>query len=36
VWLRPCFVNFRTTDDDVLALMDVARELGGRLAREGA
>ena len=36
VWLRPCFVNFRTTDDDVLALMDVARELGERLAREGA
>ena len=34
VWLRPCFVNFRTTDDDVLALMDVARELGERLARE--
>jgi aromatic-L-amino-acid decarboxylase len=36
VWLRPCFVNFRTTDDDVLAIMDVARELGSRLAKEPA
>jgi aromatic-L-amino-acid decarboxylase len=36
VWLRPCFVNFRTTDDDVIALLDVARELGERLAREGS
>jgi aromatic-L-amino-acid/L-tryptophan decarboxylase len=32
VWLRPCFVNFRTTDEDVLAVLDVARELGERLA----
>ena len=24
VGLRPCFVNFRTTDDDVRALADVA------------
>ncbi len=32
VWLRPCFVNFRTTDDDVIALMDVARELGERIS----
>ncbi len=32
VWLRPCFVNFRTTEDDVLALIDVARELGEALA----
>jgi aromatic-L-amino-acid decarboxylase len=32
VWLRPCFVNFRTTEDDVLAILDVARELGERLA----
>jgi aromatic-L-amino-acid/L-tryptophan decarboxylase len=31
VWLRPCFVNFRTTDEDVLAVLDVARELGERL-----
>jgi aromatic-L-amino-acid decarboxylase len=36
VWLRPCFVNFRTTEDDVLALLDVARELGERLARGGS
>ncbi len=36
VWLRPCFVNFRTTESDVLALLDVARELGERLAREGS
>ncbi|MEP6759424.1 MAG: aminotransferase class V-fold PLP-dependent enzyme [Actinomycetota bacterium] len=34
VWLRPCFVNFRTTEDDVLALLDVARELGEGMARE--
>jgi aromatic-L-amino-acid decarboxylase len=32
VWLRPCFVNFRTTDDDVLAILDVARDLGERIA----
>ncbi|HEX5902403.1 MAG TPA: aminotransferase class V-fold PLP-dependent enzyme [Actinomycetota bacterium] len=31
VWLRPCFVNFRTTAEDVLALVDVAREVGERL-----
>jgi aromatic-L-amino-acid/L-tryptophan decarboxylase len=33
VWLRPCFVNYRTTDDDVLAVLDVAEELGERLAK---
>jgi aromatic-L-amino-acid/L-tryptophan decarboxylase len=31
VWLRPCFVNFRTTDEDVEAILDVARELGSKL-----
>jgi aromatic-L-amino-acid/L-tryptophan decarboxylase len=31
VWLRPCFVNFRTTEEDVLALVEVAREVGERL-----
>lgn len=31
VWLRPCFVNFRTTEEDVLALIEVTRELGERL-----
>ena len=28
VWLRPCFTNFRTTSDDVAALLNVAEELG--------
>ncbi len=28
--LRPCIVNFRTTDDDVRALVDVTCELGAR------
>jgi aromatic-L-amino-acid decarboxylase len=32
VWLRPCFVNFRTTEEDVLDLLEVAGELGRRLA----
>ena len=36
VWLRPCFVNFRTTEDDVVAIVDVARDLGERLASEGS
>ena len=36
VWLRPCFVNFRTTDEDVLAILDVARDLGQRLAGSSA
>ena len=36
VWLRPCFVNFRTTDEDVLAILDVARELGARLTSGAA
>jgi aromatic-L-amino-acid decarboxylase len=31
VYLRPCFVNFRTTEDDVLALVEIADELGRRL-----
>ena len=35
VWLRPCFVNFRTTEEDVLAILDVARDLGERIASEG-
>ena len=34
VCLRPCVVNYRTTDDDVLALVDLTRELGDRLARD--
>ena len=28
VWLRPCFTNFRTVEDDVQVLVDVALELG--------
>jgi aromatic-L-amino-acid decarboxylase len=36
VYLRPCFVNFRTTEEDVLALVDIVREVGTRvLAEEG-
>ena len=31
--LRACFVNFRTTVEEVACLLSVARELGGRLAR---
>jgi aromatic-L-amino-acid/L-tryptophan decarboxylase len=31
VYLRPCFVNHRTTADDVCALVDVAREVGEQL-----
>jgi aromatic-L-amino-acid decarboxylase len=34
--LRPCIVNFRTTDDDVRALVDVSRELGAELLRSSA
>ena len=30
--LRPCFVNFRTSDDDVRVLRDVVLELGAKLA----
>jgi aromatic-L-amino-acid decarboxylase len=32
VCLRPCIVNYRTTDADVLALVEVAREVGASLA----
>ena len=32
VCLRPCVVNYRTTDDDVRALVELAREVGSRLA----
>jgi aromatic-L-amino-acid decarboxylase len=31
-WLRPCIVNYRTTDQDVLALVEIVREVGARLA----
>ena len=36
VCLRPCFVNFRTTDEDVLALLDETRRIGRELALESA
>jgi aromatic-L-amino-acid decarboxylase len=32
VFLRPCFVNFRTTEEDVLALVEITREVGTRVA----
>jgi aromatic-L-amino-acid decarboxylase len=31
VCLRPCVVNYRTTDDDVRALVDLTREVGASL-----
>jgi aromatic-L-amino-acid decarboxylase len=31
-WLRPCIVNYRTTAEDVRALVDVAREVGAALS----
>jgi aromatic-L-amino-acid decarboxylase len=31
VYLRPCFVNFRTTEEDVLDLVEVAADVGKRL-----
>ena len=33
VCLRPCVVNYRTTDEDIRALVDLTRELGDRIAR---
>lgn len=33
VWLRPCFVNFRTTEEDVVDLVDIAAEVGERVLR---
>lgn len=33
VGLRPCFVNFRTTEDDVRALVDITVELGASIRR---
>jgi aromatic-L-amino-acid decarboxylase len=34
VYLRPCFVNFRTTEADVLDLVRITREVGRALAGE--
>jgi len=36
VCLRPCVVNYRTTDDDIRALVALAREAGRTLAAAGA
>ena len=35
IWLRACFVNFRTTSADVRALVEVAEELGRSLEADG-
>ncbi|HSL65883.1 MAG TPA: aminotransferase class V-fold PLP-dependent enzyme [Gaiellaceae bacterium] len=35
VYLRPCFVNFRTTEEDVLDLIPIVREVGRRVASAG-
>ena len=34
--LRPCIVNFRTTEDDIRALVSVAIELGAQLSNSAA
>jgi aromatic-L-amino-acid decarboxylase len=34
IWLRPCFTNFRTTEEDVRITLDVAAELGRGLCPE--
>jgi aromatic-L-amino-acid decarboxylase len=31
-WLRPCFVNYRTTPEDVRALAEIVQEVGSALA----
>jgi aromatic-L-amino-acid decarboxylase len=33
-WLRPCIVNYRTSDDDVAALVELVRTVGDELAAE--
>jgi aromatic-L-amino-acid decarboxylase len=32
--LRPCIVNYRTTEDDARALVDIVRDVGRRIERE--
>jgi len=34
-WLRPCFTNFRTTEDDVRVMFDVIRDVGNTLISRG-
>ncbi len=31
IWLRPCFTNFRTTEEDVRVTLAVAAEIGSRI-----
>ena len=35
VYLRPCIVNFRTSDADVAALVEIAREVGEAILWRG-
>ena len=35
VWLRPCFVNFRTTEEDIRDVVDITAEIGERLGARG-
>jgi aromatic-L-amino-acid decarboxylase len=34
VYIRPCIVNFRTSDDDILAFVDCVERLGREICRE--
>jgi aromatic-L-amino-acid decarboxylase len=36
VCLRPCVVNYRTTDDDVRAFVEIVLEVGASLARRAS
>ena len=33
IYIRPCIVNYRTTDDDVLAFVEQVERIGRELAR---
>ena len=35
VWLRPCFVNFRTTEEDIRDVVDITAEIGEGLGSRG-
>jgi aromatic-L-amino-acid decarboxylase len=35
-WLRPCFVNYRTTDEDVLDFVRLVRRVGAEVERPAA
>ena len=34
-WLRPCFTNFRTTEEDVRVMFEVMRDVGHALSHRG-